>query len=124
MSRKPHRAYENDGKETNKERSLRKALKDRDNEIRRLKSELKTLNEAFKKSANYMSTKSKKLSVEDLINAANKEQSLEETMKSVGTCVNCGSHDIFRGKVPSGTLVLCRNCNHREVLTHEQEEDL
>ena len=82
MARKPNRSHEKDGKtENEKVRSLSKALKERDREIFRLKQELKTLNDAFQKSAAYMSSQSKSLKVEELISAANKEQTLEEAKK-------------------------------------------
>ena len=71
---------ERDGKSENEKiRTLKKALTQRDREIARLKAELKTLNEAFRKSAAYMSSQSKELTVEELIKAAGKNQTLEQT---------------------------------------------
>lgn len=80
---KPHRVYENEGKESQKEKALRKKVSQLEKEILRLKQELKTLNKAFQKSAAYMSSQSKELTVEDLISAANKGQTLEQTKKEV-----------------------------------------
>ena len=75
---KPVRNFENDGKETNKEKALRKKIGQLEKEILRLKQELKTLNKAFEKSAAYMSSQSKELSVQELIQAANKGQTLAQ----------------------------------------------
>lgn len=77
MGKKPNRNYENDGKE-DKTKALQKKIKDQEKEINRLKSELKTLNKAFQKSAAYMSSQSKPLTVEALIKAADKNQTLEQ----------------------------------------------
>lgn len=82
MGKKPNRSYEKDGKETKKEEALRKELKEKIRYIKQLESQLKTLEEAFKKSATFMSDKSKKLSVEDLIKAANEHQPLSEIKPS------------------------------------------
>ena len=78
---KPRRAYEQDGKEDGKLKSLQKALKEKDKEIKQLRSELSTLEAAFKKAAAYMSKESSQLSVEELIKAANKDQTLEQAKK-------------------------------------------
>jgi hypothetical protein len=76
---KPRSVSENDGKvENDKVRSLKRALSQRDKEIVRLKQELKTLNKAFEKSAHYMSSQSKDLTVEELIKAAEKGAKLVE----------------------------------------------
>lgn len=123
MAKKPHRSFENDGKETTKERTLRRVIKEKDREIARLKSELKTLNDYFKKTASFVSTKSKALSVEDLIDAADKNQTLEEAIEDKATCPNCESPDTFKGKIPSGHLFICRACNYREVIKNAEEKE-
>lgn len=116
VSKKPHRSFDNDGKETSKEKALRRKINEQDREIKRLKGELKTLNDYFKKTASYVSTKTKTLSVEELIEGAKKYQSLEEITDNQDNCTSCGSNDIFKGKIPSGTLIMCRTCKNREVL--------
>ena len=50
-------------------------------EIDRLKQELRTLNKAFEKSAKFMSSQSKALSVEELIHAADEDKTLEQAVK-------------------------------------------
>lgn len=81
-NRKPNKSFDHDGKSENEKiRSLQKTIKDRDKEIARLKAELKTLNAAFAKSAEFMSSQSKTLKVEELISAANKHQTLEQAKK-------------------------------------------
>lgn len=78
---KKPRTFDNDGKRTDdKLKALRQTIKEKDKEIQRLKSELKTLNKAFEKSAAYMSSQSKPLKVEELIRAAEKNQSLEQAI--------------------------------------------
>lgn len=79
MGKGKPRVSESDGKSENEKiRSLKKAITQRDKEILRLKQELKSLNRAFEKSASYMSSQSKLLTVEELIKAAEKDQSLSQ----------------------------------------------
>lgn len=76
---KPKKTFNKDGRnETNKEAALRKELKEKEREIKQLRSQLETLEQAFKKTAVYMSDKSQKHSVETLIDAANKHTPLSE----------------------------------------------
>lgn len=82
MGKRPKKTFDNDGKENNKIRALQQELKEKEKHIKQLQSELKTLNKAFEKSANYMSKESKQLTVEELISAANKDVTLEEAKKS------------------------------------------
>lgn len=80
--KKPNRSYDRDGKSENEKiRALQKKIKEQAKELTRLKAELKTLNAAFQKSAAYMSSQSKPLKVEELIRAAEKNQTLEEAIK-------------------------------------------
>jgi hypothetical protein len=71
-----HKTHPEEDKDK-KIKGQREAIKKLEREVKRLKSELATLNVAFKKSAAYMSTESKVLSVEELIKAAEKNQTLE-----------------------------------------------
>lgn len=79
---KPRRNYEEDGKTDNKIKQLQKALKKKEEEIRQLRSQVDTLEAAFKKAAAYMSKESQSLSVEELIKAAEKNLTLEQAKKS------------------------------------------
>jgi hypothetical protein len=56
-------------------------LKEKDKEISQLRSQVKTLETAFKKAAAYMSKESSDLTVEELIKASNKNHTLEEAKK-------------------------------------------
>lgn len=79
MGKRPNKSFDRDGKSENEKlRALQKKIKEQAKEITRLKAELKTLNAAFAKSANYMSSQSKTLKVEELIRAAEKNQTLEQ----------------------------------------------
>lgn len=80
---KPKKTFNKDGKqyETNKEAALRKELAEKKRYIKKLESDLATLEEAFKKTAVYMSDKSHKHSVETLIDAANKHTPLAEVQQ-------------------------------------------
>lgn len=80
---KPNRSYDNDKKSEGKVKSLQKSLKEKDKEIAQLRSEVRTLEAAFKKAATYMSKESAELSVEELIKASNKAYTLEEAKKNV-----------------------------------------
>lgn len=72
-----HKSYpEEDSKKKIRNQSER--IKQLEREIKRLKSELATLNAAFKKVASYMSDESKLLKVEELIKAANDNKTLKE----------------------------------------------
>lgn len=118
VSKKPNRCFENDGKSTIKERTLRKKIGELEREIVRLKNQLKTADEAFKLSAKFMSTKTKQLSTLDLINAAKSNMTLEETIGESGCfCknVNCVKPDVFKGSSMAGMIHICRTCKTRWV---------
>jgi hypothetical protein len=80
---KPKKTFDRSGKETNKEAALRKELKEKERQIKKLQSDIATLEAAFKKTAVYMSDKSQNHSVESLIEAANKHTPLAEIPKRV-----------------------------------------
>lgn len=79
MTKKPNRTFNNDGKSNDKTRAMQKKIQEQSKEIDRLKQELRTLNKAFEKSAKYMSSQSKDLTVEELIVAADEGRTLEQT---------------------------------------------
>ena len=72
-----HKSFPEDGSKE-KIRNQSRRIKELEKEVNRLKAELKTLNSAFEKSAQYMSDSSKLLKVEELIKAADKHQTLKE----------------------------------------------
>lgn len=57
---------------------LRDALKRKDKEIIKLKSELKTLEKAFEANIKFLKGKTAKLDLQELLNGANKNQSVSE----------------------------------------------
>lgn len=76
-SRKKHKSFPEES-EKSKVNSQSRRIKELENEIKRLKSELKTLNKAFEKSATFMSDEAKLLTTEELIKAAEKNQTLKQ----------------------------------------------
>lgn len=113
MGRGKHRTYpkeENNGKE----KELRKLLKEKDAEIRRLKSELKTLNKAFDKTAQYIKGNTDNVSVEKIIAGARAEKTMVE-IKKENICPDCGA-EIKYSKLPFGHMEICTEaCGWRRV---------
>lgn len=112
-----HRTYpkeENNGKE----RELRKKIKEQESEIRRLKSELKTLNKAFEKTASYIKGNVDGVSVEKMIESAKAEKTMIE-IKADNVCPDCGA-EVKSDKLPFGRLTICTAaCGWREVQRNE-----
>jgi uncharacterized membrane protein YdfJ with MMPL/SSD domain len=77
VGKKPNRSYDQDGK-ADKTKAQQKKIQEQAREIDRLKRELQVLNKAFEKSAKYMSSQSKSMTVEELIQAADDGKTLEQ----------------------------------------------
>lgn len=111
MGRGKHRTYPD---ENNKEKELRKLLKEKDAEIKRLKSELKTLNKAFEKTAQYIKGNVDNISIEKMIAGAKQEKTMVE-IKKENSCPDCGA-EIKTSKLPHAKMHLCSAaCGFRRV---------
>lgn len=72
-----HRTYPEKERDSEIKR-LRDALKRKDRELEKMKSELKTLEKAFEANVKFLRGKTAKLDLQELMNGARKEQSLKE----------------------------------------------
>jgi predicted nuclease with TOPRIM domain len=107
-----HRTYPDEN--TDKTKALRQRIKELETENKRLKSELKTLNKAFEKTASYIKGNTDGVSVEKMIAGAKAERTMIE-IKSENVCPDC-SAEIKTTRLPFGKLSICTAaCGWREV---------
>ena len=107
-----HRTYPKE--DTGKEKELRQKIKQQDAEIKRLKSELKTLNRAFEKTAQYIKGNVDGVSIEKMIDGAKQEKTMVE-IKKEAVCPDCGA-ETKTSKLPFGKLEICTGgCGWRKV---------
>lgn len=78
MGKRPHKSFANEDKDK-RIKAQREKIKELEQDIRRLKRQLKTLDDAFRKSAEYMSDESGPISVEKLIKDANSHKALKDS---------------------------------------------
>lgn len=108
-----HRTYPKD-ENNDKEKALRKKVKEQEAEIRRLKSELKTLNKAFEKTAQYIKGNVDGVSVEKMIDGAKNDKTMVE-IKKEQVCPECNA-ETKSSKLPFGRLEICTAaCGWRKV---------
>lgn len=113
MGKGRHRTYP-DENNNEKEKALRKKIKEQEAEIKRLKSELKTLNVAFSKTAGYIKGNLDNVSVEKIIAGARQEKPMIQIKKENG-CPDCGA-EIKTSKLPHANMHLCSEaCGWRRV---------
>lgn len=117
MGRK-HRTYPAENNE--KERALRKKIKDLEKENDRLKSELKTLNKAFSKTAAYLKGNTDHVSVEKIIEGVKAEKTLVE-IQTENKCPSCEQGEIKSSRLPFGRIQICSvACGYRNVIKDEE----
>ena len=105
--------------ENDKSRELRKKIKEQEAEIKRLKSELKTLNMAFTKMASYIKGNLEDLTVDRVIDGVRKNKTMVETIEE-NLCPDCNAEIKF-SKLPFGELVICsKACGWRKVTKDEE----
>lgn len=113
MGRGRHRTFPNNEIE-DKTKELKKALKDRDKTIERLKNELKTLNKAFEKTGTYIKGNLDNLTVDKVIEAVKKEKTMVE-IKADNKCPQCNG-ELKSSKLPFGKMEICLAvCGYRLV---------
>lgn len=101
---KRHKTYPEENN-NEKEKALRVKIKQQDQEIKRLKAELKTLNRAFEKTAGFIKGNVDGVSVEKMIAGAKKEKTMVE-IKKENACPDCGA-EIKETKLPFGRMKIC-----------------
>ena len=93
---------------------LKNRVRNLEKENQRLKSELISYEQAFKKTTKFLKDNTKDISLEKLIKAANADKTLKQVQKENG-CEKCEGTDLYTAKTPAGFLTLCRTCNHSKM---------
>ena len=110
---KRHKTYPQENN-NDKEKALRKLVKEKEAEIKRLKSELKTLNVAFAKTAGYVKGNLDNFTIEKVISGARQEKTIAE-LQVDNMCPDCGEQ-IKESRLPFGRMRICvAACGFREV---------
>lgn len=119
MGRK-HRTYPDEHND-NKEKALRKKIKEQEAEIKRLKSELKTLNAAFAKTAGFIKGNLENVTVEKIIQGVSKEKPMVSIKNENSRCPSCNA-ELKTNRLPFGQISICSAaCGYRSVLNDKDE---
>ncbi len=96
---------------------LKRRIKRLEKENKRLKSELRTYESVFKTTSNFVKGSTEEVTLEKLIGAAKRGVGLKEIEETEDTpkCSNCSGTNINTISTTFGKLVLCKDCNNREV---------
>lgn len=94
------------------EQKLKRRIKKLESENRRLKSELNSLEQAFKNTGEYIKGNVDGISVEKMIDAAKKGQKMKDTVGDE-VCPECSSGLLKKIPSPAGTVTICGNCKYR-----------
>ena len=114
-----HRTYPDEHND-NKEKALRKKVKEQEAEIKRLKSELKTLNAAFNKTAGFIKGNLENVTVEKIIQGVSKEKPMV-SIKKEHSCPDCGE-ELKSNRLPFGQISICSAaCGYRSVVNDKEE---
>ena len=98
---------------------MRKKIKEQEQEIKRLKSELRTLNKAFEKTAQYIKGNTDNYDVRTVIDSVKKEKTMVELINE-NKCPEC-TGPIKINRLPFGKIHLCsEGCGYRIVIKDEQ----
>lgn len=96
---------------------LKRRVKRLESENRRLKSELNSYDEAFKKTKRFLKDNTDELSLDDLIQAAKNGSSLKKTQEDVeDACPKC-LNKVKKINSPVGIITVCDNihCDFRKT---------
>lgn len=92
---------------------LKKRIKKLEGENARLKSEVNSLEEAFKNTKKFIDDETQGVSVEKMIDAAKKGTRLKDVKPK---CPECGADvKITPGPRGMGRVIVCGNCKYRTV---------
>ena len=95
-------------------------------EVRWLKSELRTYELAFEKTEKFLEGQTGNISLEDLIEAANKRETVKEVKAKIEvreTCNICLSSDVKKLPTRFGYLKICHKCGEKEVINECTSND-
>ena len=108
--KEPKKKDYKDGEITKLKRRINKLIK----ENSRLKSELNTLEQAFKRTGRYIDNNLDGVSVDKVIRGVEKENKMKKIVEE-NTCPECGSKDLYESEGLYGHLVGCRKCTYRKI---------
>lgn len=99
-------------------KKLKNRIRRLQKENNKLKSELKTYDQYFKKTQNFVNEHTKEFSVFELIEAAKtqknlKEMKMEKDIESV--CPVCFSKNVKVDTLPFGKITICKDCSHTKI---------
>ena len=106
---------------TGNEQKLRNRIRYLERKVKALEKEKRAFESAFKHTKSFLRDHTEDISLEKLIEAAKKGQSLKEAKDEtkITSCEKCGGNDLrYIGK-----LVLCMSCN-RNASIEDSKEDL
>jgi predicted nuclease with TOPRIM domain len=112
MKKEPKKEYK-DG-ELNK---LKRRVKRLEKENNRLKSELNSYEQAFKKTTKFLEDHTDDISLEDLVQASKQDKSLRKVEKEhvESLCPKCFSKLKELPKSRIGKIIVCTQCEYRKV---------
>lgn len=114
-----HKTFPKGNGEMGEVKELKQKIKRLESDKRKLLSELRTLQEAFDKSRQFISKKVADISVEDLIRFSDKNL---EQLQDIVTCKECSSTKFTYLSHPNGSKIkMCLECKHREA-SHDTSE--
>lgn len=117
---KPKKVIVKEAKDGNVQK-LKNRIRRLEKENKKLKSDLGSYEQAFKKTTKFLKDNTDEISLEELIKAAKENKSLKEiTPEEVRQCPKCAS-DLKKLKYPVGTVIVCENnkCDYRSMEKNE-----
>ena len=99
-------------------KKLKSRIRRLEKENTKLKSELRTYDQYFKKTQNFVNDHTKDFSVMELINAAKDNKNLKELKedKDVSSvCEVCFSKNVQIDQLPFGRITICKDCSHTKI---------
>lgn len=93
---------------------LRKRINKLIKENNELKSQVNTLQEAFKRTGKYIDDKLDGVPIENIIKGVEKEKKMDKIIKD-STCPDCGSVNMYNISGQYGDLTGCRECTYTKI---------
>jgi molecular chaperone GrpE (heat shock protein) len=102
---------------------LKTQIRNLQKEVKRLKSELKAYDQAFKKTKDFLHENTKEISLDDLIIGAKEDKSLKKIKDDYSTnCTKCANGIVTKKILPFGEMYLCNVCGDRRVVKTQIED--
>ena len=102
---------------------LRNRVRRLEKENRKLKSEVNSLEQAFKNTTKFLRDHTEHISIHDLIEAAKNGSSLgnvQEGQEVKEVCPKCFSDKLVVVPAPFGKVKSCGDCKHRETVNEKK----